>query len=67
MGALKPHDGAGIEIVADGAAKQGVANSAAPAVYEWLLVGAGITGVYGIGAVPPQQRSGVLVIEQQER
>lgn len=36
-------------------------------VLEWLIVGAGITGVYALGNFPPEEREGVVVLDQQDR
>ena len=36
-------------------------------VIEWLCIGAGITGVYWLSSFSPEEREGVLVVEQQAR
>lgn len=35
--------------------------------YEWLIVGAGITGIYALGNFARAERADVLLIEQQDR
>ena len=42
---------------------QPAAAAAEPAVYEWLLVGAGITGVYALGNLPDAEREESLLID----
>ncbi|KAI8475339.1 MAG: hypothetical protein J3K34DRAFT_390713 [Monoraphidium minutum] len=36
------------------------------AVYEWLFVGAGISGIYNLGNLPLESRAGALLIEQHD-
>jgi hypothetical protein len=38
-----------------------------PRVYEWLFVGAGISGIYNLGGLSERERGGALLIDAQDR